>query len=118
MDLFNGQTQTFMPGQRLVRVRGYEAADKYALPRDCEAIFIDEDEDVCYIKKTDTNGGEKLWMYDMTEKELPRFDPTKYVTKKDFDSFKEDILNGFNDIKQAIANSGTKTKRQSDSATE
>lgn len=118
MDLFNnGQSQTLLPGQRIIKLKGYDAVEKYSMPRDCECIFLDEDEDVCYIKKTDTNGGQSIWMFDMTEREIPRFDPTKYVTKKDFESFKEDILNGFDDIKQAISANAAKSKRTADDTT-
>lgn len=56
MELLNNINQTLLPGQRLIKVKGAEAAEKYPMPRDCEAVVFDEDEDYCYIKKTDTNG--------------------------------------------------------------
>lgn len=104
MELFNGQTQTLLPGQRLIKVKGYTGAEKYSnsMPRDCEAAMFDEDEDFCYIAKTDTNGCAQLLMFQMTEVEAPVFKPDRYVTKEDFNSFKEDILNGFNTLQQAI----------------
>lgn len=110
MDLFNGQTQTLLPGQRLIKVKGYQGAEKYSnsMPRDCEASMFDEDDDYCYIAKTDTNGGVQLLMFKMTEEEVPVFKPDRYVTKDDFNSFKEEILNGFNTLQQTIA-SGNNT---------
>ena len=102
MELLNNINQTLLPGQRLIKVKGAEAAEKYPMPRDCEAVVFDEDEDYCYIKKTDTNGGVMLFRYRLEEDPIPHFDPSNYVTVNDFSKFKEDILNGFNDLRQAI----------------
>ena len=114
MELFNGQTQTLLPGQRLIKVKGYEGANKYAdsMPRDCEAIFLDSDEDTGYIAKTDTNGGVQIIMFDMVVKEPPVFKPELYVTKNDFESFKEEMLNGFNDLKYALASGNTGSNKR------
>ena len=111
MDLFGTNTNpTFFSGQRIQRVKGYSVFEKIQLPKDCEAIFLDEDQDVCYIKKTDSSGQERSWMFGMNEMELPTFDPKKYVTVKDFESFKEECLNGINDIKQALRNGSWETE--------
>ena len=72
------------------------------MPRDCEGAFFDEDEDYCYIKKTDTNGGVILLRYRLEEDPIPHFDPKKYVTVDDFSRFKEEILDGFNALQQTI----------------
>lgn len=103
MELFNNPNSTLIPGQRLLRLKGFQAADKYPMPRDCEAAFFDEDEDYCYVKKTDTNGGYILLRYKMEEDPIPQFDPKKYVTVDDFNNFKEEILNGFSTLQQTIA---------------
>ena len=43
MDLFtNGNNQTLLPGQRLLKTKGYEAAEKYPMPRDCEVVIFDD----------------------------------------------------------------------------
>ena len=103
MELPTTLSQTLMPGQRLIRVKGgYEAAEKYPFPRDCEAPLFDEDEDYCYIKKTDTNGATTLLRFKLEEEPIPHFDPKKYVTVDDFNNFREEMLNGFNDIRQAV----------------
>lgn len=104
IDLFNNGTgQTYIPGQKIPRVRGYSEAEKYNLPRDCEAIFLDAEEDYCYIKKVDQNGSERVLMAAVKLVDPPKFDPKKYVNVNDFNSFKEEILNAINDIKQTIA---------------
>lgn len=108
MDLFapNG-SPTLMPGQRLLKIKGSDAAEKYPCPRDCEAVLFDEDEPYFYIKKTDTNGGVFLSRYKYEEDPIPHFDPKKYVTVDDFKSFKEEILNGFNSLQQTISGANT-----------
>lgn len=105
MELLNTNNTTLFPGQRLLRTNtGYKGAEKYPMPRDCEAPIFDENEDYVYIKKTDTNGGIFLSRYRLEEDPIPEFDPTKYVTVEDFSKFREDILNGFNSLKQTITN--------------
>lgn len=103
MDLLTNSNPTLLPGQRLLKAKGYDGADKYPMPRDCEAPIFDEDEDYLYIKKTDTNGGVTLLRYKLEEDPIPHFDPKKYVTVDDFAKFKEDILNGFNDLRETLA---------------
>lgn len=97
--------QALYPGHREIRVSGWEQAEKYPMPRDCEAIFLDSNPDVDYIymKVTDSNGGERFARYRIEEDPIPRFEPGKYVTTHDFQSFKEEILNGFDSLKQSIA---------------
>ena len=115
MDLLNTQNPTLLPGQRLLSVKGgYEAAEKYPTPRDCEAPIFDEEEDYLYIKRTDTNGGVTITRYQLIEDPIPRFDPKKYVTVDDFASFKEKILNGFNSLQKSIqqSNAGFKPGKQ------
>ena len=73
------------------------------MPRDCHAALFDEDEDYVYIKRTDTNGGVTLDRYHLESDPIPKFDPKKYVTVDDFAAFKEEILNGFNNLQQSIA---------------
>ena len=111
MDLLNTSNPTLLPGQRLLSVKGgYDAAEKYPTPRDCEAAIFDEEEDYLYIKKTDTNGGVTITRYRLEEEPIPRFDPKKYVTVDDFTSFKEEILNGFDSLQKSLtANSGHKS---------
>lgn len=110
MDLLNTTNPTLLPGQRLLKTKGgYEAAEKYPMPRDCETVIFDEDEDYFYIKKTDTNGGVIFLRYRYEEDPIPKFDPKKYVTVDDFNSLKEEMLNGFNSIQQAITASSPNT---------
>lgn len=110
MDLFtNGNNQTLLPGQRLLKTKGYEAAEKYPMPRDCEVVIFDDEEPYFYVKKTDSNGGVTFVRCKYEEDPIPRFDPAKYVTVDDLAKFKEEILNGFNNLQQTIASTGSAT---------
>ena len=102
-DLFSTSNPTLLPGQRLLSIKGgFEAAEKYPTPRDCEAAIFDEEEDYLYTKKTDTNGGVTLTRYQLVEDPIPRFDPKHYVTVDDFKSFKEDILDAINGLQKHV----------------
>ena len=111
MDLLNTTvSQTLLPGQRLLKVNGYENAEKYPIPRDCEAVLFDEVEPYIYIKKTDTNGGTTFVRCRYEEEPIPHFNPAEYVTVTDFNKFKEDILNGFNDLREAVSGAANNAK--------
>ena len=109
MAILDNLNQTLFPGHRVIKVDGWQAAEKYPLPRDCEVVMLDTNPDVDYIymKKTDTNGAETFARYLIEEDPIPKFDPQKYVTVDDFKNFKEEILNGFNSLKQSITAAGT-----------
>lgn len=113
MELQNIINPVLTPGQRLLSIKGgYEAVEKYPMPRDCHAPIFDEDEDYLYIKRTDANGGASIQRYHLEEDPIPKFDPKKYVTVEDFNNFKEEILNGFNNLQSAITNSGNRNSQQ------
>lgn len=114
-NLLSGANPLLTPGQRLLKCKGFEAAEKYPFPRDCEAPIFDEDEAVFYKKVTDVNGATTIRMFEYNEVPIPRFDPKKYVTIDDFDNFKEEILHGFTDLQQSIqsiANTGNRNPQQ------
>ena len=112
VELLNSQNPTILPGQRLLSVKGgYEAAEKYPTPRDCDVAIFDEEDDYVYIKRTDTNGGVTTSRYALIEDPIPKFDPKRYVTVDDFASFKEEIINGINDLHKSIqSNAGWNNK--------
>ena len=104
MAILDSLNQALMPGHRVIKVDGWQAAEKYPLPRDCEVVMLDINPDVDYIymKKTDVNGAESFARYMIEEDPIPKFDPDKYVTVDDLKNFKEEILNGFNSLKRSI----------------
>lgn len=115
MAILDSLNQALMPGHRVIKVDGWQAADKYPLPRDCEVIMLDSNPDVNYIymKKTDINGAESFQRYIFEEDPVPRFDPDKYVTVDDLQKFKEEILNGFDSLKKSIDGAGNSSAKSS-----
>jgi len=104
MDILNSFNQALYPGHRVIRVKGYKAAKEYPMPRDSEAIFLDEDPAVNYIymKKVDVNGGEMVARYLYEEDPIPEFDPTKYVTTEEFNEKIAEVMDGINTIRKSI----------------
>ena len=96
MDILSSLNRAILPGQRVLRVKGWEGLKKYPMPRDSEGIFLDEDEskDYIYMKKVDLNGAETCARYSFTEDPVDEFDPDKYAKKSDLEDMKEEILNG------------------------
>ena len=101
MDLFNSISQAIYPGHRVIRVRGYQEAKDYPIPKDSEVIMIDSDPNVNYIymKKIDINGGEKFERYLFEEDPIPQFNPEDYITKTEFNQKIEEVLNAINSFK-------------------
>ena len=105
MDILNTFSQALYPGHRVIRVKGWQGMKSYPLPRDCEAIFIDEDPNVniMYMKKVDVNGGESYGWYDFTERPNPEFDPEKYLTKEEFNKRIEEVIDAINSNRKPVA---------------
>ena len=124
MDILNSLNQTLYPGYRVPRVKGYEGAKAYFVPRDCEAMMIDEDpnKNIMYMKKVDNNGVESVGWYDYKERPIPEYDPEKFVTKDELKNLKEDlvneVINAINTNRQSTATIGNARKKQSDKCNE
>ena len=108
MDILNSLNSTIFPGHRVPRVNGWKEAEKYQLPRDSEAVILDQspESDYIYMKRVDAAGVETFARYKIVEEPIPEFNPEKFVTIDDFSKFKEEILDGFNSLKSAIATTG------------
>ena len=104
MDILSSISQAMYPGCRVIRVKGYQAAKKYPMPRDSEAIFIDEDPAVNYIymKKVDVNGNDICERYKYEEDPVPEFSPDKFVTKDEFNNKLEEVMNGIDSIRESL----------------
>jgi hypothetical protein len=102
MDILNSLSQALYPGHRVIRVKGFQGAKDYPMPRDSEAIMLDEDPAVSYIymKKVDVNGGEMCARYRYEEEPVPEFKPEQYITKEEFNSKFEEMLDAINSLKQ------------------
>lgn len=115
MDILSSLSQALSPGHRVPRVRGWEGAKAYPVPRDCEVIMLDEDPkvDMLYMKKVDVNGGEVCARYSYTECPVKEFDPDLYLTKDELDDrfkkfesnmykYMEELIDGFDTDRKSI----------------
>ena len=78
--------------QQVPTVAGIEGARAYHLGKSSSVALFDTEEDVFYFRKTDANGNEvpmKIGRY--TLEDPPKAD-TDYVTVKDFEALKTDIM--------------------------
>ena len=100
MDNLQGLIQNLYPGYRVIKVDGWQNAQDYPVPRDCEVILLDSKQDYIYMKKVDVNGGKEFERYKITVDPIPVFDPNKYVTIEDFDNFKKELLDAINSQQQ------------------
>lgn len=107
MDILSNISQAILPGARVRRIAGWEALKQFSMPRDSEGIFLDEDDtkDIMYMKKVDANGVEVCARYRYEEDPVEEFDPDKYVTVKEFNEFRKEIKDGFDSVKELIAES-------------
>lgn len=104
MDLLATLGQTLYPGQRIPRVKGWNGAVNYHIPRDCEATLLDYDNpDIVYFKKNDANGNEQTAWYDIHERAVPEFDPDKYVSTEKFNERMEKIEHGIDILTKSFA---------------
>lgn len=114
--LTRGLSQSMFPGHRVPRVSGFEGIQKFSMPLDCEVIALDKNPESnhLYMKYVDQNGDEVCERYRYEKDPVPKFEPGKYVTNKDFNAFKEDVLNAINSLKQPAGQSSTEhTSRSS-----
>ena len=102
MDILNSLSQALYPGHRVIRVKGFQAAKDYPMPRDSEAIMLDEDPAVNYIymKKVDVNGGEMCARYRYDEDPVPEFKPEAYITKDEFNEKMKEVLDAINSFRE------------------
>lgn len=109
MDILNSMNRVILPGQRVPRVDGWEGLKRFSMPRDSEGIFLNTDptDDHVFMKAVDVNGNEKCERYSLTPDPVEEFDPKKYVTKKDLDKWKEEILNAINSKRSGMAENAT-----------
>lgn len=95
---------------QLIRVNGLKEAKAYRIfrPNSTVALF-DEDEDIFYVKSTDESGFSSIRIFRFEEvTEMPS-ETSDYVTKAEFEAFREEMLNYG---KQSIS-----TKKQSNKST-
>ena len=83
------QYQSFLsqPTQNIQYVNGRQSAEGYPMSPNSSVILMDSNAARFYLKQTDASGMATIKSYDFTETEEEK--PAEYVTKAEFESFKE-----------------------------
>lgn len=97
------QSYTQPPTQGIVWVQGEAAAKAYPVPAGSNAVLMDSEGDVFYIKATDATGmplplrvfeyKEVVRTEPQASNAAPQFDPNEYVRKEELDDLRRQIQN-------------------------
>ena len=97
-------------GDSIKWVLGEQAAKSYFVPAGQSALLMDSETPVFYIKTVDQSGMPlPLRIFDYTERgkesEEPQRAPTdEYISRSEFESFKDDVLNSLKNNKKWDSN--------------
>ena len=85
------QYQSFLsqPTQSIQYVNGKQSADGYPMSPNSSVILMDSNLPRFYLKQTDASGIATVKAYDF--KEVKEEKPVEYVTKSEFETFKEKL---------------------------
>lgn len=76
-------------------VNGIESAKAYPMNPNSRVFLFDTNEDIFYVKETDSSGFATLKIFEFKEvKEKQKTSEPEYVTLEEFNKFKEELLNG------------------------
>ena len=87
--------QLQQPQQGIQYVNGKQGAESYQMAANSSVVLMDSNLPKFYMKQTDASGIATIRSYDFTESEEDR--PVEYVTKKEFESFKEKLKGAKNE---------------------
>lgn len=93
-----GYTGYQQPEDRVVGVSGIDEVKAYPMPPSSRFPFFSTVEDVCYIKRTDSNGAYSITVLDFTVREQP----SETVTRAEFDELKS-MLKEIRDAQHAVS---------------
>lgn len=83
------------PTQGIQYVNDIKSAEAYQMPPNSSAILMDSNLSRFYMKQTDASGSATIKSYDFKETEQEK--PTEYVTKAEFEKFKQSMKGGRNE---------------------
>ena len=81
--------------QGIQYVNDIKSAEAYQMPPNSSAILMDSNLSRFYMKQTDASGVATIKSYDFKETEQEK--PTEYVTKAEFEKFKQSMKGGRNE---------------------
>lgn len=108
----NQYTQQQPQRDGVIRVTGIDGARAYQMPANSAAALFDAGQDIFYIKTTDGAGFPTIRTYAFVPVEDKPQQPaaaTEYLTKKEFEAWKEEMMNGKQSVFRAGATEPTPT---------
>ena len=78
--------------QSIQYVNGKQSAESYQMPANSSVILMDSNMSRFYMKQTDASGIATIRAYDFKEAEEEK--PVEYVTKQEFEKFKQNLKGG------------------------
>lgn len=98
---------TQIPGPQLDKVNGIDSARAFPMKPNSTIALFDANEDIMYIKSTDSNNFATIRRFRFIEEpETPVQQNTDYVTKEEFNRFREEILNDQQSIRSNKSGNG------------
>lgn len=92
-----GQPQASMS---IDRVSNLEEAKKYQIYPGSTIYLLDQDEPYIYLKTSDSQGKTSIRAFSLIEVDVNKIVDSKYITRDDFDSFKQDMYSMMNELKE------------------
>lgn len=83
------------PCQNLIRVNGIDGAKAYQMPANSTVALFDSNNDIMYVKSTDGAGFPSIRTFSFTEtkEETKQAETTDYISRKEFEDFKKELMN-------------------------
>lgn len=96
-----GFYQPYRGNEQLIRVTGIDGAKAYQMSPNSAVVLFDGAEDIFYLKSTDGAGFPTIRIFRFEEITATPNTSQEYITKAEFEQFKEEILNGKQHIQES-----------------
>lgn len=107
-----GMQQRMMPQRaEMIKVTGMEGAKAYMMEPNSAVALFDAEKPLFYLKSTDGAGFPTIKAYDYSPHEEQMTESPEYITRKEFDAWKEAFIN---EQQQRVSAAGKRNGKQSD----
>ena len=95
----NSLFPSFYQNNNVTKVSGIESVKAYQTMPNSYIVLFDANEDVFYLKTTDTSNYPTIRVFNFTEQKSSKIETSEYVTMDEFEQFKKEVLNGKQSIR-------------------
>lgn len=93
--------QPYGGSEQIIRVTGLDGAKAYQMRPNSAVALFDGAEDIFYLKSTDGAGFPTIRVFRFEEVTATPAASPEYITKAEFEQFKEEFLNGQQHIQES-----------------